>query len=171
MENILEDYISSEDLRKFEAVYHEHLQNGTVSPREQFDYAWCLIRSKYAADIRRGVVLLEDLFHNGDAAAKRDYLYYLAVGHTKLKDYNQALKLISKFLSIEPTNRQAQELQKFVKEKMKKEGLIGMAIVGGAALAIGSMVGIGMALAKKMSIQHISYCITSQRVGFSLDHL
>lgn len=29
------------------------------------------------------------------------------------------------------------------------EGLMGMAIVGGAALAIGSIVGIGMALAKK----------------------
>lgn len=45
--------------QKFEAVYHEHLTTGNVSPREQFDYAWCLIRSKYAADIRRGVVLLE----------------------------------------------------------------------------------------------------------------
>ncbi|KFM74880.1 Mitochondrial fission 1 protein, partial [Stegodyphus mimosarum] len=137
---------------KFESVYHEHLQNGTVTPREQFDYAWCLIRSKYPTDIRRGVVLLEDLFHNGDATAKRDYLYYLAVGHTKLKDYNQALKLLSKFLSIEPTNRQAQVLQKYIKDKMKKEGLIGIAIVGGAALALGSIVGISMALAKKTQI-------------------
>ncbi|GBN85649.1 hypothetical protein AVEN_31678-1 [Araneus ventricosus] len=64
-------------------------------------------------------------------------------------DYNRALKLLSKFLSIEPTNRQAQELQKYVKEKMRHEGLMGMAIVGGAALAIGSVVGIGMALARK----------------------
>ncbi|GFS94616.1 mitochondrial fission 1 protein [Nephila pilipes] len=149
MEEILEDYISSEDLKKFEAVYQNHLQDGSVTAREQFDYAWCLIRSKYPADIRRGVVLLEDLFLSGDATAKRDYMYYLAIGHTKLKDYNRALKLLSKFLSIEPTNRQAQELQRYVKEKMRKEGLLGMAIVGGAALAIGGVVGIGMALAKK----------------------
>ncbi|XP_055939973.1 mitochondrial fission 1 protein-like [Argiope bruennichi] len=149
MEEILEDYISSEDLKKFEAVYQNHLQDGTVTAREQFDYAWCLIRSKYPTDIRRGVVLLEDLFQNGDATTKRDYMYYLAIGHTKLKDYNKALRLLSKFLSIEPTNRQAQGLQKFVKDKMRKEGLMGMAIVGGAALAIGSVVGIGMALARK----------------------
>ncbi|GIY79111.1 mitochondrial fission 1 protein, partial [Caerostris extrusa] len=127
MEEILEDYISSEDLKQYEAVYHKKLQEGQVSPKEQFDYAWCLIRSKYPTDIRRGVVLLE------------------AIGHTKLKDYNRALNLLSKFLSIEPANRQAQSLQKYVKEKMRKEGLLGMAIVGGAALAIGSVVGIGMA--------------------------
>ena len=149
MQSILDDHISTEDLRKFEAIYHEHLQAGNVSPRQQFDYAWCLIRSRYAADIRRGVVLLEDLFQNGDPTAKRDYLYYLAFGHAKLKNYSEALKLVSKFLSIEPTNRQAQELQGYIKDKMKKEGLMGMAIVGGAALAIGSIVGIGMALAKK----------------------
>ncbi|GIY64785.1 mitochondrial fission 1 protein [Caerostris darwini] len=148
MEEILEDYISSEDLKQYEAVYHKKLQEGQVSPKEQFDYAWCLIRSKYPTDIRRGVVLLEDLFQTGDANAKRGYMYYLAIGHTKLKDYNRALNLLSKFLSIEPANRQAQSLQKYVKEKMRKEGLLGMAIVGGAALAIGSVVGIGMALAK-----------------------
>ncbi|XP_042900322.1 mitochondrial fission 1 protein [Parasteatoda tepidariorum] len=149
MEEILHDYVSTEDLKKFEAVYHSNLQNGQVTTREQFDYAWCLIRSKYAADIRRGVVLLEDLFQSGDAMQKRDYMYYLAIGHTKLKDYNRALQLLSKFLSIEPTNRQAQTLQKYVKGKMKKEGLLGMAIVGGAALAIGGAVTLGMALAKK----------------------
>ncbi|GBO12942.1 hypothetical protein AVEN_29388-1 [Araneus ventricosus] len=72
-------------IKKFEAVYNNHLQDGTVTTREQFDYAWCLIRSKYPTDIRRGVVLLEDLFRHGDATAKRDYMYYLAIGHTKLK--------------------------------------------------------------------------------------
>ncbi|KAG8190686.1 hypothetical protein JTE90_001294 [Oedothorax gibbosus] len=149
MEEILEDYISPADLKKFEAIYNNQLQNGSVTTKEQFDYAWCLIRSKYPTDIRRGVVLLEDLFQNGDATAKRDYMYYLAIGHTKLTDYNRALDLLSKFLSVEPTNRQAQQLQKYAKDKLKKEGLLGMALVGGAALAIGSVVGIGMALAKK----------------------
>jgi fission 1 protein len=31
---------------------------------------------------------------------------------------------------------------------MEKEGLIGMAVVGGAALAFGGLVGLGIALAK-----------------------
>ncbi|XP_042912908.1 mitochondrial fission 1 protein [Parasteatoda tepidariorum] len=149
MDEVLHDYVSTEDLKKFEAVYNSNLHNGKVTTREQFDYAWCLIRSKYAADIRRGVVLLEDLFQSGDALQKRDYMYYLAIGHTKLKDYNRALQLLSKFLSVEPTNRQAQTLQKYVKDKMQTEGLWGMAIVGGAALVIGGALSIGIALSKK----------------------
>jgi fission 1 protein len=42
-----------------------------------------------------------------------------------------------------------QELEALIKNKMEKEGLIGMAIVGGATLAFGALVGIGMAMAKK----------------------
>ncbi|KAG8190685.1 hypothetical protein JTE90_001293 [Oedothorax gibbosus] len=149
MEAILEDYISSDDLKRIEAVYQSHLTNGTVTPMEQFDYAWCLIRSKYPTDIRRGVVLLEDLFqHSSNATVKRDYMYYLAIGHTKLKDYNRALDLLSRFLDVESANPQALKLQKYIKDKMYEEGLLGMAIVGGAALAIGSLVGIGIALSR-----------------------
>ena len=33
-----------------------------VSSEAQFEYAWCLVRSKYPADIRKGIILLEDLF-------------------------------------------------------------------------------------------------------------
>ena len=79
-----------------------------VSSEAQFEYAWCLVRSKYPADIRKGIILLEDLFQvafprcdnilmllgardephqiffqNRDNSNKRDYLYYLAIGNTK----------------------------------------------------------------------------------------
>ena len=33
-----------------------------VSAESQFEYAWCLVRSRYPADIRKGIILLEDLF-------------------------------------------------------------------------------------------------------------
>ena len=49
---------------------------------------------------------------------------------------------------VEPGNRQAQDLEVVIKKKMEKEGLIGMAVVGGAALAFGGLVGLGIALAK-----------------------
>ena len=52
------------------------------------------------------------------------------------------------FLQVEPGNRQAQDLEVVIKKKMEKEGLIGMAVVGGAALAFGGLVGLGIALAK-----------------------
>ena len=78
MEHILEETVSSEDLKKFEQKYHEELNHGKVimtnslyfilslmyqvSATSQFEYAWCLVRSRYPADIRKGIILLEDLF-------------------------------------------------------------------------------------------------------------
>jgi len=40
-------------------------------------------------------------------------------------------------------------LEGIIKKKMEREGLIGMAVVGGATLAFGAVVGLGLALAKK----------------------
>ena len=33
-----------------------------MSSSSQFEYAWCLVRSRYPADIKKGIILLEDLF-------------------------------------------------------------------------------------------------------------
>ena len=62
MDHLLEESVSNEDLKKFEARYHEEQQAGKVSSSAQFEYAWCLVRSKYPADIRKGIILLEDLY-------------------------------------------------------------------------------------------------------------
>ena len=62
MEHLLEENVASEDLKKFEARYQTEFQNGQVSAGAQFDYAWCLVRSKYPSDIRKGILLLEDLY-------------------------------------------------------------------------------------------------------------
>jgi fission 1 protein len=92
--------------------------------------------------------LLEDLYQNRDQTGKRDYLYYLAIGNARIKEYQLALKYIRGLLQVEPGNRQAQDLENIIKSKMAKEGLIGMAVVGGATLALGGLVGLGIALAK-----------------------
>ena len=75
-------------------------------------------------------------------------MYYLAIGNARIKEYQTALKYIRGLLQVEPGNRQAQDLEVVIKKKMEKEGLIGMAVVGGAALAFGGLVGLGIALAK-----------------------
>ena len=63
MEHLLEENVASEDLKKFEARYQAELSSaGPVSASAQFDYAWCLVRSKYPSDIRKGILLLEDLY-------------------------------------------------------------------------------------------------------------
>jgi len=153
METILEETVATEDLKKFEQKYHVELNNGKVSSESQFEYAWCLVRSRYPADIRKGIILLEDLFQNRDNSNKRDYLYYLAIGNTKLKEYATALKYVRALLQVEPGNRQAQELEALVSKKLEKDGMVGMAVAGGAALAVGGLVGLGLAFAGRQAMK------------------
>ncbi|XP_068084750.1 mitochondrial fission 1 protein-like isoform X1 [Anabrus simplex] len=148
MEDVLDEVVSSEDLKKFERVYNEQLHKGEVTQKAQFEYAWCLVRSRYSADIRKGIILLEELFQTDSAEGKRDYLYYLAIGNARIKEYNRALQYVRAFLQIEPSNQQVQNLETLIKKKMEKEGLLGMALAGGAVLAIGGLVGLGLALSK-----------------------
>lgn len=41
-------------------------------------------------------------------------------------------------------------LQQTIKKKMEKEGLVGIAITSGVVLAVGAIVGVGMAIASKV---------------------
>lgn len=105
------------------------------------------------------------------AEGNRDYIYYLAIGNARLKNYSMALKYLRAFLQVEPNNMQVITLevrcglffgihkpfpiknfsrfQEAIKKKMDRESMIGVAVASGAALVLGGIVGIGMALAKK----------------------
>ncbi|XP_003737997.1 mitochondrial fission 1 protein [Galendromus occidentalis] len=146
METLLEDFISDEDLKTCEKLYNDELRRGIRNPKTKFDYAWCLIRSRYPADTRKGVLFMEDLFKNGDESARRDYVYYLAFGKCKLKEYSSANRYIKAFLEIEPSNRQAKELQEVIQKRITREGLAGAAIAGGIVAVV---VGTAFALLKK----------------------
>ena len=45
--------------QKFEQQYIEQAKRGVASEKAQFEYAWCLIRSKQEIDMKKGVALLE----------------------------------------------------------------------------------------------------------------
>ena len=66
MDFMLEETVPEADLRKFEQRYTEEIRReGKPTSNTQFEYAWCLVRSKYPADIRKGLLLLEDLVKVG----------------------------------------------------------------------------------------------------------
>nr|XP_025043796.1 mitochondrial fission 1 protein [Pelodiscus sinensis] len=135
--------------KRFEKKYKAELSGGTVSKGTQFEYAWCLVRSKYPDDIKKGVALLEELVPKGCKEEQRDYIFYLAVANYRLKEYEKALKYIRGLLKTEPKNTQAMELEKLINKAMQKDGLVGMAIVGGMALGVAGLAGlIGLAISK-----------------------
>lgn len=91
---------------------------------------------------------MEDLCDK-NPEGKRDYIYYLAIARTRLKEYSTAMKYVQAFLEIEPNNQQVISLEEYIKKKINIEGLKGAAMVSGAALVLGGVLGIGFALAKK----------------------
>ena len=68
---------------------------------------------------------------------RRECLYYLALGNFKLGSYAEARRYNDLLLDLEPGNLQAASLRELVDEKVQKEGLMGVAIVGGIAVAAG----------------------------------
>lgn len=98
--------------------------------------------------MKKGIILLQDLYKTHEEG-QRDYLYYLAIGNARIKEYSKALNYIRSFLSIEPGNQQVLSLQQSIQKKLDKEGLVGFAITGGAVLALGAVVGVVMAIANK----------------------
>ncbi|XP_007938229.1 mitochondrial fission 1 protein [Orycteropus afer afer] len=152
MEAVLNELVSVDDLLKFEKKFQSEAAAGSVSKSTQFEYAWCLVRSKYNDDIRKGIALLEELLPKGSKEEQRDYVFYLAVGNYRLKEYEKALRYVRGLLQTEPQNNQARELEHLIDKAMKKDGLVGMAIVGGMALGVAGLAGlIGLAVSKSKS--------------------
>ncbi|KAA0723080.1 Mitochondrial fission 1 protein FIS1 -like protein [Triplophysa tibetana] len=149
MEEVVSDLVAPEDLKRFEKKYNSELVKGPVSKATTFEYAWCLIRSKYSNDIIKGIQLLEELVYSSKKDDQRDFLFYLAVANYRLKEYERAVKYIRTLLKNEPDNKQALELEKIINRALKKDGLVGMAIVGGIGLGVAGLAGlIGMAVSK-----------------------
>jgi fission 1 protein len=85
-----------------------------------------------------GVRLLSDIFRSSPER-RRECLYYLALGNYKLGNYEEARKYNDILLTNEPANMQASNLQTLIDDRVTKEGLMGMAIVGGIAVAAGAV--------------------------------
>lgn len=79
----------------------------------------------------------------------RDYLYYLAVGNARIKEYSKALKYVKSFLHIEPGNQQVANLETLIKKRMDTEGIKGIALASGLFLTIGAVAAVGISLASR----------------------
>lgn len=110
-----------------------------VGVQTKFNYAWGLVKSNARNDQQLGVQLLSEIFRTSPER-RRECLYYLALGNYKLGNYAEARRYNDKLLETEPANLQASNLRQLVDDKVAKEGLMGVAIVSGVAVAAG-MVG------------------------------
>lgn len=102
-----------------------------------------LIKSNARGEQQEGVRLLTEIFRTAPER-RRECLYYLALGNFKLGNYAEARRYNDLLLDKEPGNLQAASLRSLIDDKVSKEGLMGVAIVGGIAVAAGIVGGLLM---------------------------
>ncbi|RNA31615.1 mitochondrial fission 1 [Brachionus plicatilis] len=113
---MLNEFISDEELLKARESF-----NSIKSPTEtqRFEFALNLIRSKQRSVIEEGLDIFQRLFANTrEKKMKVDALYYMAIGQTKLNNYEQALKLLQSILNVQPANEQVKPLYIEVNRRM-----------------------------------------------------
>lgn len=83
-QQLLEEIVLPDEIQRYRVVYEKAKEANQVTDQNKFSFAYCLVRSKVKTDVRHGLTLLRELYDaTRDDAAKRDYLYYLALGKSK----------------------------------------------------------------------------------------
>lgn len=99
-----------------------------------------MIKSNQRHEQQEGVRLLSDIFRTSPER-RRECLYYLALGNYKLGNYAEARRYNDLLLEKEPANLQSASLKALIEDKVAREGLLGVAILSGVAIAAGVLGG------------------------------
>ncbi|KAI0409542.1 mitochondria fission 1 protein [Xylaria palmicola] len=131
--------LREEELQVLRAQYEK--EGDMVGVQTKFNYAWGLVKSNSRNNQQTGVRLLSEIFRVAPER-RRECLYYLALGNYKLGNYGEARRYNDLLLEKEPANLQAADLRRLIDDKVTKEGLMGVAIISGVAIAAGVVGGI-----------------------------
>ncbi|KAJ6581373.1 hypothetical protein B0H19DRAFT_929784 [Mycena capillaripes] len=134
--------LSYDELEVLRIQYQKELAQGYVTVQTKFNYAWGLVKAPIRDHQVEGVRLLQELYR-AEPTRRRECLYYLALGHFKMGNFEEAKKFNALLMEKEPTNMQAISLGQLIDKGVAREGYIGMALVGGAA-AIGTLLVAGL---------------------------
>ncbi len=61
-----------------------------------------------------------------DGQDKADYLFFLALAHFRLHEYDEANRCLTRLLRIMPHHNEAKVLHEIVNDRAKRDGVIGM---------------------------------------------
>lgn len=123
------------ELEKLLQQYQDELPE--VSVQTMFNLAWGLIKCNAAAEQKKGLDLLVKIYSDSPSR-RRECLFYLSLGSYKLGDYTAARRYCDALLRLEPGNAQTLYLKSEIEHQLNKEGMIGMAILGGSVAAVGA---------------------------------
>ncbi|GMM31439.1 Fis1 protein [Martiniozyma asiatica (nom. inval.)] len=109
--------------------------------QSRFNYAWGLLKSKEDGNVKMGINILTEMFKNVPSR-RREFLYFLALGCFKLKEYRDAKRYVDVLINHSKSDGEGNSdvllLKRMVDNELAKNSLIGFAIVsGGIAAAAG----------------------------------
>ncbi|KAI1333083.1 mitochondria fission 1 protein [Xylariaceae sp. FL0255] len=131
--------LRDDELQVLRAQYEK--EGDMVGVQTKFNYAWGLVKSNSRNNQQTGVRLLSEIFRVAPER-RRECLYYLALGNYKLGNYAESRRYNDLLLEKEPANLQAADLRRLIDDKVTREGLMGVAIISGVAIAAGVVGGI-----------------------------
>jgi fission 1 protein len=132
----------------------EYLKEARTSSKvtAKFTYAVCLLKTPSRSNREKALVLLREIEianRKANLIELRELYYYLALAYMRLGDYTPAREYCDSLLNMEPNNTQALALRALIQEQVHKDGLLGMALVGGGLAAAAAITLGAFLLAKK----------------------
>ena len=118
-----ETSLSPAELGVLRNQYEKENAEGHASTQTKFNYAWGLVKSPRREDMVEGVSILTDIYRT-DPPRRRECLYYLALGHYKLGNFEEARRFNAILTAREPNNLQAKSLGELIERGVAKGGSI-----------------------------------------------
>ena len=131
-----ETSLSPVELQVLHDQYDAEAASGHITTQTQYNYPWAQSKRTPRHHNLQGGAHLTDIYRT-DPPRRRECLYYLALGHYKLSNFDEAKRFNALLLEREPNNSQAQSLHALIEQGIAKEGYIGMALLGGAVTVTG----------------------------------
>uniref|UniRef100_A0A5S6Q569 Epsilon-coat protein n=1 Tax=Trichuris muris TaxID=70415 RepID=A0A5S6Q569_TRIMR len=119
VDDLLREASDDHGLKVAEQAFQNEVSSGKPSADATFLYAYFLLRSK-ESDVKLGISLLSDLL-NGSGSSKEDkldYLFYTAVGHARLKNFDFALQLLDGMLEDDALNDRAKVMKEAIERRI-----------------------------------------------------
>ncbi|KAJ8502226.1 hypothetical protein ONZ51_g51 [Trametes cubensis] len=112
-----EESLSFDELEVLRLQYQKELSQSHVTVQTKFNYAWGLVKSPMREHQVEGVRLLQEIYR-AEPTRRRECLYYLALGHYKMGNYEEARRFNALLLDKEPSNLQAQSLASLIDQRV-----------------------------------------------------
>jgi len=118
----------------------------TPTPQTSFNYGWCLTKQRDRAEVDKGILMLRDV--KAQRVQPVECLYHMAFACVKLEQYGEARGYLRELLALEPGNKEAGSMLVFIEDRIERDGVLGMALVGGV-LALSGLLVAGLMRARR----------------------